>query len=93
MLIKYDNVFAFSMKNLGRCKTMQFFIDLTDEAPIYRRRHRLKHEWELIDKRCCNLSFGLTTKVQGYEPRKNPGIKAKKKPGSHITYSQECKKV
>jgi hypothetical protein len=44
LLIKYENVFAFSMKNLGRCKTMQFFIDLTDETPIYRKRHRLsKH--------------------------------------------------
>ncbi len=53
LLIKYENVFAFSMKDLGRCKTMQFFIDLTDETPIYRRKHRLnKHEWELVDERC-----------------------------------------
>ncbi len=29
LLIKYENVFTFSMKDLGRCKTMQFFIDLT----------------------------------------------------------------
>jgi len=44
------------MKNLGRCKTMQFSIDLTDETPIYRRRHRLsKHEWELVDERCKEL--------------------------------------
>jgi hypothetical protein len=35
LLIKYENVFTFSMKNLGRCKTMQFSIDLTDETPIY----------------------------------------------------------
>jgi hypothetical protein len=35
LLIKYENVFAFSMKDLGRCKTMQFSIDLTDETPIY----------------------------------------------------------
>jgi hypothetical protein len=28
LLIKYENVFAFSMKDLGRCKTMQFTIDL-----------------------------------------------------------------
>ncbi len=56
MLIKYENVFAFSMKDLGRCKTMQFFINLTDETPIYRRRHRLsKHEWELVDERCKEL--------------------------------------
>ncbi len=56
LLIKYENVFAFSMKDLGRCKTMQFFIDLTDETPIYRRRHRLsKHEWELVDERCKEL--------------------------------------
>jgi hypothetical protein len=47
LLIKYENVFAFSMKYLGRCKTMQFSIDLIDEIPIYRRRHRLsKHEWD-----------------------------------------------
>jgi len=56
LLIKYENVFAFSMKDLGRCKTMQFFIDLIDETPVYRRRHRLsKHEWELVDERCKKL--------------------------------------
>jgi hypothetical protein len=56
LLIKYENVFAFLMKDLGRCKTMQFSIDLTNETPIYRRRHRLsKHEWKLIDERCKEL--------------------------------------
>jgi len=44
------------MKDLSRCKTMQFSIDLTDETPIYRRRHRLsKHEWKLVDERCKEL--------------------------------------
>jgi hypothetical protein len=53
LLITYENVFSFSIKDLGRCKTMQFFIDLTDETPVYQRRHRLsKHEWELVDERC-----------------------------------------
>jgi len=53
LLIKYDNVFAFSMKDLGRCKTMQFSMDLTNETPVYQRRHRLnKHEWQLVDERC-----------------------------------------
>jgi hypothetical protein len=56
LLIKYENVFAFSMKDLDRCKTMHFSIDLTDETPIYRRRHRLnKHEWELVDEKCKEL--------------------------------------
>jgi hypothetical protein len=56
LLIKYENVFAFSMKDLGRCKTVHFSIDLIDETPIYRRRHRLnKHEWELVDERCKEL--------------------------------------
>ncbi len=56
LLIKYENVFAFSMKDLGRCKTMQFSIDLTNETPIYQRKHRLnKHEWELVDERCKEL--------------------------------------
>jgi hypothetical protein len=55
-LIKYENVFAFSMKNLGRCENMQFSIDLIDETPIYRKRHRLsKHEWELVNERCKEL--------------------------------------
>jgi len=41
------------MKDLGRCKTMQFSTNLIDKTPIYRRRHRLtKHEWELVDERC-----------------------------------------
>jgi hypothetical protein len=49
-------MFAFSMKDLSRCKVMQFFIDLTNETPIYRRKHRLsKHEWEPADERCKKL--------------------------------------
>jgi hypothetical protein len=56
LVIKYENVFAFSMKDLGRCKTMQFSIDLTDETLVYRRRHRLsKHEWGLVDESCKKL--------------------------------------
>jgi hypothetical protein len=56
LLIKYENVFAFLMKDLGRCKTMQFSINLTDETPIYRRRHRLSmHEWKLVNERCKEL--------------------------------------
>jgi hypothetical protein len=52
LLIKYENVFTFVMKDLSRCKTMKFSIDLTDKTPIYRRRHRLnKHEWELVNER------------------------------------------
>jgi len=35
LVIKYENVFASSMKHLGRCKTMQISIDLRDETPIY----------------------------------------------------------
>ncbi len=35
---------------------MQFSIDLTDETPIHRKRHRLnKYEWELVDERCKEL--------------------------------------
>jgi hypothetical protein len=56
LLIEYENVFAFSMKDLSRCKTMQLFINLRNEAPIYRRRHRLsKHECKLVDERCKEL--------------------------------------
>jgi len=56
LLIKYENVFTFSMKDLGRCQTMHFSIDLIDETLVYRRRHKLsKHEWELVDERCKEL--------------------------------------
>jgi hypothetical protein len=52
----YEDVFAFSMKDLGKCKVMQFSIDLVDKAPIYNRRHCLsKHEWQLVDERCKEL--------------------------------------
>jgi hypothetical protein len=52
LLIKYKNVFTFAMKDLGRCKTMQFSLDLINKTPIYRKRHKLSnHEWELIDER------------------------------------------
>jgi hypothetical protein len=44
------------MKDLGKCKTMKFSINLTNETPIYRRRHRLnKHEWQLIDEKSKEL--------------------------------------
>ncbi len=56
MIIKYENVFTFSMKDLGRCKTMQFSIDLIDETFIDQRRHKLnKLEWELVNERCKEL--------------------------------------
>jgi len=54
---------------------------------------------------CCNPSFGLATKAKGLQgcgPKgRKPGsqgkgiarVRAKRKPGSHITYSWECKKV
>jgi hypothetical protein len=49
-------VFAFSMKNLGRCKTMQFSIDFTNETLFYQRKHRLsKHGCELLNERCKEL--------------------------------------
>ncbi len=48
------------MKDLGRCKTMQFSIDLTDETLVYRKKHRLnKHEWELVDERCRNPTLAI----------------------------------
>jgi len=56
LLIKYETVFAFSMKDLSKCKTMQFSIDLIDETPVNWRRHMLsKHKWELVDERCKEL--------------------------------------
>jgi hypothetical protein len=53
---------------------------------------------------CRNPSFGLVTKakwVTRLRAKRKPGnqdkevakVRAKKKPMSHITYSQECKKV
>ncbi len=55
-LIKYENVFTFSIKDLGRCKTMWFSIDLTNKTPVYRKKHRLnKHEWELVNEKCKEL--------------------------------------
>jgi len=56
----------------------------------------------LQSHRCRNPSLGLATKakgLQGCEPRRRkPGsqskgiarVRDKRKPGSHITYSQEC---
>jgi hypothetical protein len=89
LLIKYENVFAFSMKDLGRCKTMQFSIDLTDETPIYWRRHRLnKHEWEFIDERCKELhdvgliqpsSFDFTTTIIMLAKKDSTGLWIKKR--------------
>ncbi len=44
------------MKDLGRCKTMQFSIHFTDERLVYQKRHRLsKHERELVNERCKEL--------------------------------------
>jgi hypothetical protein len=37
---------------------------------------------------CRNPSFGLATKAKGL-----PGVRAKRKPGSHIRDSRECRRV
>jgi hypothetical protein len=89
LLIKYENVFAFSIKDLGRCKTMQLSIDLIDETPIYQRKHRLsKHEWELIDERCKELheagliqpsSFDFTTVIVMLAKKDSAGLWTKKR--------------
>ncbi len=47
-------------------------------------------------KYCRNLSFGLVTKAKGItrvRAKRKPESQGKRKPGSHITYSRECKKV
>jgi hypothetical protein len=82
-------VLAVSMKDLGRCKTMQFFINLTNETPIYRKKHRLsKHEWELVDEICKKLhdvgliqspSFDFTTATVMPTKKDSSGLWTKKK--------------
>jgi len=77
------------MKDLGRCKTMQFSIDLTYETPIYQKRHRLsKHEWELVDERCKELhdvgliqpsSFDFTTAIVMLTEKDLAGLWTKKR--------------
>jgi hypothetical protein len=77
------------MKDLGRCKTMQFSIDLTYETPIYQKRHRLsKHEWELVDERCKELhdvgliqpsSFDFTTVIVMLTEKDLAGLWTKKR--------------
>jgi hypothetical protein len=88
LLIKYENVFAFLMKDLGRFKTMKFSIDFIDDIPIYQRRDRLsKHEWELVDERCKELhevgfiqpsSFDLTTVIVMPTKKDSAGLWTKK---------------
>jgi hypothetical protein len=89
LLIKYENVFAFLMKDLGRCKTMQFSIDLIDGKPIYQKKHRLnKHEWELVDERCKELHeasliqpsiFNFATTIIMLAKKDSAGLWIKKK--------------
>jgi len=89
LLIKYENVFAFSMKDLGRCKTMQLSINLINETPIYRKRHRLsKHEWELVDEKCKKLheasliqpsSFDYATAIITLAKKDSAGLWTKKR--------------
>jgi hypothetical protein len=62
-------------------------------------------KYHVIGQCCRNPSFGLTTKAKGLQgcgPKgKKPGtqgkgiakVQAKRKPGSHITYSRYCNKV
>ena len=50
LLTKYEDCFAFSAHQLGRCTVLEFCITLTDKTPIFWRRHHLSpHEWELVD--------------------------------------------
>ncbi len=43
---------------------------------------------QICTNNICNPSLGLVTKAKGVAR-----LRAKRKPRSHITYSQECKKV
>ncbi len=91
MLIKYENVFAFSMKDLGRCKTMQFSIDLTDETLVYRRRHRSsKHEWELVDERCKELHEAGLTQPSSFDFAAATVMPAKKDSAGLWTEKRMC---
>jgi hypothetical protein len=56
--------------------------------------HVVSHEETKLD--CRNPSFGLATKAKGItrvRAKGKPESQGKRKPGSHITYSRECKKV
>jgi hypothetical protein len=58
---------------------MQFSIDLTDETPIYRRRHKLsKHEWELVDERCKELHEACLIQPSSFDSAATTIIPTKK---------------
>ena len=56
VLAAHADCFAYSMHDLGRHTTYRMRIELLDEAPIFKPKHRLSaYEWDLVHKRCLEL--------------------------------------
>ena len=61
VLASHADCFAYSMYDLGRHTTYRMKIDLLDDTPVFKPKHRLStFEWDLVNKRCLELeSAGL----------------------------------
>ncbi len=70
---------------------MQFSIDLIDETPVYRKRHRLsKHEWELVDERCKELHEAGLIQPSSYDFAAATVMLAKKDSAGLWTEKRMC---
>ena len=53
---KHADFFAYSMHDLGRHTKYRMQIDLLDDTPVFKPKHRLStYEWDLVHKRCLEL--------------------------------------
>ena len=91
VLSAHADCFAYSMHDLGRHSTYRMKIDLLDETPIFKPKHRLStYEWDLVHKRCLELeAAGLIRRSESTfaAPTVMP---AKKDSEGHYTEKRMC---
>ena len=57
LVSKHADAFAYSMKDLGKHNRYKMTIDLVDDVPVFKPKHRLSpYEWELVEQRCQELA-------------------------------------
>ena len=65
LLTTHSDCFAYSM-DLGRHTTYRMKIELLDDTPVFKPKHRLSsYEWDLVHKRCLELeAAGLIRRAE-----------------------------
>ena len=91
VLTTHSHCFAYSMHDLGRHTTYRTRIELLDDTPVFKPKHRLStFKWDLVHKRCLELeAAGLIRRSESTfaAPTVMP---AKKDSDGHYTEKRMC---